>query len=222
MKPLAYLAALHDLVQDILYIDTVTENSDKGQYLLRIVAQWSSTALDVNIINENKPLMIKLSKRINLSNIVFDKTEDLHTSFYKWILEQEIQESDLLKNESIYKALSTDNTFKEKYYLNYEIFGKKILKPFNYTDKTYDRLKVYFMVRAGYKISEVMGENCYVVKTPDLELRYLNKGSCECREFNLINQTKFPCQHLLFADTYKKYRSDFVQNQVGALKHSAN
>lgn len=235
MYDLAYLLALTILRTELeVHNITVVNNSDGD----KVISFWlRATGLLSKIINSSEseqftfvkdenslasvtyPLSIKvLNKYIDYKHPEYEALSE-----YKWEIEQYIDRviiSDLIKYATLeewygsnkYRLTIKINTIEK----NNRVWQKDLLLTLE-QDSLYNALLAVKTIREEYIIVETAGSHINVI-TKSGSVRTTTSKDCDCKQFNVANKRKIPCQHIVLTKVYEESRKLFIDESKGLYR----
>lgn len=225
----AYKAAVKHAAQYRLSLKLNKENPSK--FFLEVDSEWTNGK--VKVLKDNP-----IESTFELINYTLLGTEPSRLILADTLFKDKVVNGDLNKNHFLTNELENylfkkdcitkeriefgDTAFidgKKTTYivLSYKIFNEFVSVILDSTNWTSHSLDCYFDIKNGYKIEELVGQNCFFVITPRKTRRSISGKTCDCREFLLVNRRSKPCRHLKFKNYYIKNRSKFISYEVAKL-----
>jgi len=225
MYDLAYLLALIILRSELIVSDLKVVNDDTDDQVINF--SYTYTGLLGKLLNYKRenasfvkdedslasiiyPLSIKvLNKYIDYKQLECGENSDC-----EWEVEQYVDQviiPDLIQYAILQKV--KDN----KYGLTIKINNLKWYKELvltNVEDNLYQALSTAKVIREGYRIVETAGSHINVI-TKSGSVRTTTSKDCDCKQFNIANRRKLPCQHIILTRAYEENRKLFVDESKG-------
>jgi hypothetical protein len=225
MYDLAYLLALIILRSELIVSDLKVVNDDTDDQVINF--SYTYTGLLGKLLNYKRekasftkdedslayityPLSIKLlNKYIDYKQLEWGENNDC-----EWEVEQYVDQviiPDLIQYAILQKV--KDN----KYGLTIKINNIKWYKELvltNVEDNLYQALSTAKVIREGYRIVETAGSHINVI-TKSGSVRTTTSKDCDCKQFNIANRRKLPCQHIILTRAYEENRKLFVDESKG-------
>jgi hypothetical protein len=231
MYDVAYLLALIILRTELIAHNiTVVNNSDgdevisfylKATGLLREITnnleseQFTFVKDEDSLASVTYPLSIKvLNKYIDYKQPEYGENNE-----YEWEVEQYIDQ--VIIPDLVQYAILEEWNGSNKYGLTIKINNnRKWYKELLLTsdgDSLYNALLAVKTIREGYRIVETAGSHINVI-TRSGSVRTTTSKDCDCKQFNVANRRKIPCQHIVLTKVYEENRKLFIDESQGLYK----
>lgn len=228
MYDLAYLLALITLRSELTVSDFKVVNNELNEEVINFCyfytgllgklfnyKQESITFVkdEDSLASITYPLSFKiLNKYINYEQLKYKEN-----SKDEWEIEQYIDQiiiPDLIQY-AILQQIKDNN-----YGLTIKINNKTWYKELVLTtegDDLYATLAVAKIMKEGYRIVETAGSHINVI-TKSGSVRTTTSKDCDCKQFNVANRRKIPCQHIILTRAYENNRKLYIDESEGLYK----